>query len=51
MGLMGSIRALGLTGDLGGWGKKIAKRVHGEKKNQENQHKWLEMFCYLAEFQ
>jgi len=47
---MGPIRGLGLTGDLGGWGKKIAKRVQGEKK-QENQHKWLEMFCFLAEFQ
>ena len=50
MGLMGSIRALGLTGALWGWGKKIAKQVQGEGK-QENQHKWLEMFCFLAEFQ
>ena len=43
MGLMGPIRDLGLIGVLGGWGKEIAKRVRGEK-NQENQHKWLEMF-------
>ena len=50
MGLMGANKGFRADRGFRGMGEGDCKRVRGEK-NQENQHKWLEMFCYLAEFQ